>query len=330
MKRFLIIQTAFLGDVVLATPVITALKNRYPNAQIDVLVRKGNESLLSNNPFLENVYTFNKKEGKWKEILRLIKLFRSKKYDEIINLQRFASSGMIATFSKAKRVSGFKKNPFSLLYTNKYAHEIGNGTHEITRNLNCISTHTDEKFILPSLFPSEHDWNEISTYTSDKFVCLAPASVWFTKQLPKSKWIELGQKLIAFNMNIFLLGAPNDHQLLEEIRNGIGNENCLNLAGKLSLLQSAALISKAEHSFVNDSGPMHLASAMNAHVTAFFCSTVPSFGFGPVSDHSFVAETSEKLACRPCGLHGYKTCPKGHFKCGDIDLNTMPIWKDFL
>jgi len=67
--------------------------------------------------------------------------------------------------------------------------------------------------------------------------------------------------------------------------------------------------------FVNDSAPMHLASAVNAPVTAIFCSTVPSFGFGPLSEKSIVIETKEKLDCRPCGLHGFKACPKGHFKC---------------
>jgi heptosyltransferase-2 len=75
-------------------------------------------------------------------------------------------------------------------------------------------------------------------------------------------------------------------------------------------------MSKAVRNYVNDSGPLHLASAMNAPVTAFFCSTVPSFGFGPLSDDSEIKETTEKLDCRPCGIHGFKTCPKGHFKCG--------------
>jgi heptosyltransferase-2 len=68
--------------------------------------------------------------------------------------------------------------------------------------------------------------------------------------------------------------------------------------------------------FVNDSAPMHFASAVNAPTTAIFCSTIPKFGFGPLSDQSFVVETNEALSCRPCGLHGKKACPEGHFKCG--------------
>jgi len=76
--------------------------------------------------------------------------------------------------------------------------------------------------------------------------------------------------------------------------------------------------------YVNDSAPMHLASAVNAPVTAVFCSTVPAFGFGPLSDKSFIAEKKEKLYCRPCTLHGKKSCPEQHFKCAeDIQVENV-------
>jgi heptosyltransferase-2 len=88
------------------------------------------------------------------------------------------------------------------------------------------------------------------------------------------------------------------------------------LAGDLTLLQSAALMSKAEMNYTNDSGPLHLSSAMNAPTTAVFCSTIPEFGFGPLSDVSKIVETTIDLPCRPCGLHGHKKCPQSHFKCG--------------
>jgi len=87
------------------------------------------------------------------------------------------------------------------------------------------------------------------------------------------------------------------------------------LSGKLTFMQSAALMRDAVMNFVNDSAPQHFASAMNAPVTAIFCSTVPAFGFGPLSDNSAIIETDEKLSCKPCGLHGFKSCPEKHFKC---------------
>jgi heptosyltransferase-2 len=97
-----------------------------------------------------------------------------------------------------------------------------------------------------------------------------------------------------------------------------------NLAGKLSLLASAALMQKAIMNYVNDSAPMHLASALNAPTCAIYCSTVPAFGFGPLAEKSYVVEINYPLHCRPCGLHGYRACPERHFKCAyDIEVNPL-------
>ena len=89
----------------------------------------------------------------------------------------------------------------------------------------------------------------------------------------------------------------------------------MNLAGRLSFLASAALQKKAVLNYVNDSAPMHFASAVNAPVVAVYCSTLPDFGFGPLSDNSFIVQTNESLTCRPCGIHGKKQCPLKHFDC---------------
>jgi len=314
VKRILIIQTAFLGDVILATPVVSELKRVFPEAKIDFLLKKGNESLVIGNPKINQVITFDKSSGKWKAILRLIKQCRATKYDLVINLHRFASSGMIAGFSKGKKRYGFKKNPFSFMYTKSFDHSIGDGTHEVERNLKLISEFGCSPKTRPELFPSEKEMASVQSYLSDEFYCLAPASVWYTKQLPKEKWLELIRK-IGIRKTIYLLGGKDDFELCESILNDASMESIINLSGKLNLLESAALIQKATRTFVNDSGPLHLASAVNAPVTAFFCSTVPNFGFGPLSDDSEVKEVKD-LECRPCGLHGHKSCPKGHFNCG--------------
>ncbi|MFZ9029382.1 MAG: glycosyltransferase family 9 protein [Crocinitomicaceae bacterium] len=319
MNRILVIQTAFLGDVILATPVVSELHRLYPDASIDVLVKKGNESLLENNPKLNAVHVFNKKDGKLKGVSALIKTFRKNNYDLVINLHRFGSSGIIAGFSGGKKVIGFKKNPFSFLYTEKYDHQIGDGTHEVERNLSLIRKLGGKKSVRPELYPSETDHEKVHPYAQGKYVTMAPASVWFTKQLPKEKWTELIEQQ-SEDTTIYLLGAPGDKALCNELISLANSSNVVNLAGELTLLQSAALMQNAQMNFVNDSGPLHLASSMNAPTTAFFCSTVPSFGFGPLADISIVKEVNG-LDCRPCGLHGHKECPKGHFKCGyDISI----------
>jgi heptosyltransferase-2 len=313
-------QTAFLGDVILATPVVSELCRIYPDSKIDILVRKGNESLLSNNVKINEILILDKKAPKFKTIKNLLKKIRSKKYDEVINLHRFASSGVLTAFSGAKSKVGFDKNPFSFAYTTKIKH-LMNGQHEVERNLCCIAHHGANSLVKPELFPSDSDYRKIQGLTQQKYYCLAPASVWFTKQLPVSKWIELAT-ILSKEGKVYLIGGPTDRELCDTIRQKVYSTNCENLAGDFSFLESAALIQKAQRNYVNDSGPMHICSAMNASTTAFYCSTIPLFGFGPLADDSEIIQTNLVLACRPCGLHGFKTCPKNHFNCGNsVKLN---------
>lgn len=313
MKKVLIIQTAFLGDVILATPIIANLKLKFPQAEIDFLVKKGNEELLNNHPDLREVFTFDKKK-KRSEILRLIQLFRKNKYDLVINLHRFASSGLLTVLSGGKRKIGFQKNPFSFLYSKAYPHQMDQGLHEVDRNLNLISDLLIPTVRRPALYPKDADLTSVEEFQKQAYYCLAPASVWFTKQAPEAVWVQLMKQLNETGASIYLIGGPEDKNLLDKIIE-TSAVKAVNLAGKLSIMQSAALMKGATRAFVNDSGPLHIASAMNTPVTAFFCSTVSDFGFGPLSDDAKILEVKD-LACRPCGLHGHQECPKGHFKCG--------------
>ena len=320
MKKVLIIQTAFIGDVILATPVISEFNRLFPSVKIDILVRKGNEGLLANNPFLGNVFILDKKKNKISELSRLINIIRGEKYDYIINLHRYASSGLLTVFGGAKHTIGFDKNPFSMFFSKKVKHTLNEGQHEVERNLSLIGCFGAKKLVRPKLYPSLKDENIVQSYITEQYFCLAPASVWYTKMLPIEKWIEL---IDSLNMKgkIYLLGGPSDIELCETILKRSKARNIENLAGKLSFLASAALMKKAIRNFVNDSGPLHICSAMNAPVTAFFCSTVSAFGFGPLSEDSKVLEVYD-LDCRPCGIHGHKACPQGHFKCGkNIKIN---------
>ncbi len=314
MQKFLVIQTAFTGDVVLATALIEKLHVFFPGAQIDFLLRKGNEGLFLNHPFLHEVLVWNKKENKKKNLFNLLKKIRERKYDTIINLQRFAATGLLTAFSGAKEKIGFDKNPFSFLFTKKIKHNLSGGRHEVERNNDLIKHFTDETFIKPSLYPSAKNYEEIKKYTLQPYVCMAPASVWFTKQYPFEKWIDLIENLPG-KYKAYLLGGKEDKELCEKIKTRTGNKKVEVLAGKLSFLSSAALMKNASMNYTNDSAPLHFASAVDAPVTAIFCSTVPSFGFYPLSSQSFIVETKEQLACRPCSLHGLKACPLGHFKC---------------
>jgi heptosyltransferase-2 len=323
--NILIIQTAFIGDVVLATALLEQLHRCHPDAQIDFLVRRGNEGLLSGHPFLRRVLVWDKKKSKYVHLLRLARQIRHARYDWVINCQRFAASGLLTVLSGAK-TSGFDKNPFSLFFTRRVSHRFGTAAqpvHEIERNIGLIAHLTDGRFERPRLYPAAADYARADTLSEGKaYMCMAPVSVWFTKQLPEHKWVTLIQQQPA-NYLIFLLGGPGDHPVCERIAIAAAHPGVRIMTGQLSFLASAALMSGARMNYVNDSAPLHFASAMNAPVTAFFCSTLPAFGFTPVSDEAKVVETHHVLSCRPCGLHGRPACPQGHFRCGDIKISNL-------
>ena len=316
MQKFLIIQTAFIGDVVLATPLIEKLHRFFPEAEIDFLLRKGNEQLLTGHPFIHEVLVWDKKKNKQKKSYPDLLYIRRKKYDKVINVQRYFATGLLTAFSKAKETIGFDKNPLSFLFTRKIKHQVGGdqSVHETARNLELIREFTDNTFFRPKLYPSPNDFSSIDALLVSKFITISPASVWFTKQFPSSKWISF-IKSIPQELEIYLLGGPDDILLCKSISESSDRSGLKVLAGSLSFLQSAALMSRASMNYVNDSAPMHFASAMNAPVTAVYCSTVPEFGFGPLSDIRYIVEIEEPLYCRPCGLHGFTSCPEKHFKC---------------
>jgi len=329
VQKFLVIQTAFIGDVVLATALIEKLHAFFPDARIDFLVRKGNEGLLAGHPWLNQVLVWDKKKGKLKNLWAMGGRIRRTQYDKVINVQRFAATGLLTAFSGAKETIGFDKNPLSRLFSKRVPHIVsvperaGEGVpeggssvnaplHEVDRNQLLIRDFTDDRPAKPRLYPTAGDEEKVRPYKVGQYITMSPASVWFTKQYPKEKWVEF-LRVLPVEYTVYLLGGPADRELCQYIGEETGRGK--DLSGQLSFLQSAALMKGAVMNYVNDSAPMHFASAVNAPVTAVYCSTIPGFGFGPLSDIKFIVEIKEPLDCRPCGLHGYKACPRGHFNC---------------
>ena len=368
MKKILVIQTASIGDVILATAILEKLHRFYPDADLDLLVKHGMEPLFYRHPFIHRLLVWDK-SNKYRNFFRLLREVRNEHYDLVINIQRFTLTGILTTLSGSKTTIGFDKNPLERFFTRSVPHEIGPGIHETDRNQALVAGLTDHKPEKPRLYPQQipdtgcrildKNVDQLSAGighpASGIYYTIAPASLWFTKQYPAEKWIELIWA-IPEEATVYLLGSKADFELCEKIRvegqgsrvegrrtreerrgkrveendpaSGIGHPgssnpviqssshpNIKNLAGQLTLLESAAMMKGARMNFTNDSAPMHLASAVNAPVTVIYCSTTPDFGFGPLSDDSVTVEIQEKLSCRPCGLHGRASCPEHHFKC---------------
>jgi heptosyltransferase-2 len=334
MHRILVIQTAFIGDVVLATALLQNLHAAYPAATIDILVRQGADELFTDHPYINEVHVWNKKKNKYQHLFQIIQSIRRIKYDVVINVQRYLATGIITVLSGAKKTIGFDKNPLSFLFSEVVKHQFGAAAeaaeaggraaaqnsnsaslHETSRNHALLASLTTAPVAKPALYPSVANFATVQKWQGAPYICMSPGSVWETKKMPAKNWIDL-INAVPTNYTIYLMGAPNETALCAEILSGSSREGVINIAGQLNLLEAAALIKGAHLNYVNDSAPMHLASATNAPVAAIYCSTIPAFGYGPLSDTQFVVETLEHLPCKPCGLHGKKLCPLGHFNCG--------------
>jgi heptosyltransferase-2 len=339
MHRILVIQTAFIGDVVLATALLQNLHAAYPAATIDILVRGGAQELFTEHPYINQVHVWDKKKNKYQHLFQIIQTIRRIKYDVVINVQRYLATGIITVLSGAKKTIGFDKNPLSFLFSETVKHQFGAAAdaaggaaaaagraaaqnsnsaslHETSRNHALLASLTTAPVAKPALYPSAANFAAVQKFQGAPYICMSPGSVWETKKMPAKNWIDL-INAVPTNFTIYLMGAPNETALCAEILSGSSRGGVFNIAGQLNLLEAAALIKGARLNYVNDSAPMHLASATNAPVAAIYCSTIPAFGYGPLSDTQFVVETLELLPCKPCGLHGKTACPLGHFNCGN-------------
>ena len=322
-KRILIIQTAFIGDVILTLPLVKVLKDNYENCKVDFLCIPHTSNLLENNPNIKDVIVYDKKgtDKGVKNLFKIIKTIRRENYDVILTPHRSFRSAIISFFSNCKKTVSFDKSSMSFLYSDRV--EYLERSHEIIRNLKLLEPlgiHETE-IIKPDLFPCEKDKQVVDGFlkqfgilAEDNFVAVAPGSVWYTKRFPEEKYIMLLDYLVKKDVKIILIGAKEDFELCERILNSSINKNVYNLAGKLSLLQSAELIKRGKLLITNDSAPLHIANSVGTSVIAIFGATVPAFGFYPYGESDVVFEING-LDCRPCAIHGGNKCPVKTFNC---------------
>jgi heptosyltransferase-2 len=322
LKKILVIQTAFIGDVILTLPMVQALKRRFPDAAVDIVVIPAAMDLLANNPHIASAVSYDKRRSE-KGIggfLRLVKKLKSGTYDLAVVPHRSLRSALIAFFSNIPERIGFDRSAGRIFMTKCVRYDPCE--HEVERDyalLRPLGIEVQEKE-LPQLYPSAHDGEVLDRLcgsvppTSDRpWIALAPGTVWHTKQWLPERFGAVAQKL-AEKYTVILIGGIEDVELCEQIRQSVETGHCVNLAGKLSLLQSAEAVKRCALLLCNDSAPMHLAVAMGTPVVAVFGATVPEFGFGPYGSHDTVIET-KGLPCRPCTIHGGKKCPIKTFVC---------------
>ncbi len=315
INKILIVQTAFLGDVILITPLIRETKKLFPSATLDVMVIPQTEGALKNNPYINNIILFDKRKNKITSFAKTLFRIKKEKYDVAITPHSSLTTAWLLYYGGIKKRIGFDRWKASKYLTDKVPHR--EGIHKRLKNLELLSVFTNENLEDETeLFPSKKDFEiankelQILKQTTKNLIAVAPGSVWFTKRWPEEYYKKLIGKLSEENFGIVLIGSKDEYELCERIK---PEKNVVNLAGKLSVLQSAAAISMCDLTVCNDSGVLHISNAVKTDVFAFFGPTVQSIGYFPYRKNDYVFEIN--LDCRPCGSHGGKKCPLGHHDC---------------
>lgn len=316
MSSSLVIQTSFLGDTVLTTPLLSQLANRGP---VDVVTTPAAAPILANHPAVRSVIAYDKRgtDRGFGGMLRLARRLRAGRYDIAFLAQGSWRSAAIAWLARIPQRIGFATSAGRLLYTRRVPYR--DDLHHAARLLLLSRPNGREPTPAerrPSLAPGDRERREVDALLAghgvqadERLVALAPGSVWATKRWPY--YPELAQ-LLSEHARIVVVGSSADSPLARAIV--AAAPSSVDATGQLSLLASAELLGRCGTLVTNDSAPMHLASAMGTPTVAIFGPTVPEFGFGPLSPRVSVVG-HETLPCRPCDRHGPQRCPLGHHRC---------------
>jgi len=304
LKKILIIRLSSIGDILLTTPLIRSIKKINPEIQIDFLLKEESFELMQNNPNLTNIHKYTKQIF---EKQLLANALISNNYELVIDLQNNLRSRESIRPLHCQ-ILRLKKNNFKkFLLVHFKINKLKDVPQIPIRYAEAAGVELDAEgldFFTENLPDSRLDKNE-------KYIGLCPGAKHFTKRWPKEYFIELGNSLESAGYRIVLFGGLEEVELCLELENQI--KNALNLCNT-SILQVGSDMKMCRAIYTNDSGLMHLASAIKVPVIAFFGSTVKEFGFYPYNAKSIQLEL-KNLSCRPCTHIGRKSCPKIHFKC---------------
>jgi heptosyltransferase II len=315
----LVIQTSFIGDTILTTPLLVQLANRGP---VDVVTTPASAELLANHPAVRTVIAYDKR-GEDRGLLGLWQLaqrLRATRYDVALLAQGSWRSAGLALLAGIPSRIGFSTSAGRLLYTKRVPYR--DDLHHAARLLMLARPNGREatpEEQRPSLVPGAAEraavdalLREHDVAPGERLVALAPGSIWGTKRWPY--YPELAKELAegAYASRVVVLGSGADKPLADAIVGAA--PRTIDAAGRLSLLASAELLGRCGVLVTNDSAPMHLASAVGTPTVAIFGPTVPEFGFGPLAPRVSVVG-HDTLPCRPCDRHGPQRCPLGHHRC---------------
>ncbi len=315
--KILIVRLSSIGDIVLTTPVVRAVKQQVPGVELHFLVKKQMAQVISTNPYVDklHLYDTNDLNATFGEL-------RAEKFDFVVDLQGNHRSRQVirklhVPFSTFPKLSA--KKFISVVFKLNLLPDV----HIVDRYFEAViglDVHNDHKgldFFIPE--EGEFDEDDLPMVFEDGFVAIVLAGQHFTKRIPVTKVIEIGSIL---HKPVMLLGGKDVFEAGEEIVAALG-DRAYNGCGKYSLYQSCSILKQADAVVTGDTGLMHVAAAFHKPIAVLWGNTVPEFGMYPyLPGERTLFRNFEvcPLQCRPCAKLGYKKCPRKHFKC----MNNIP------
>ncbi len=323
--KILLVQTSFLGDTILSTPVIAAIKKLYPDSELWMMITPLSADLVSANPSLKGVITYDKKKSDRgiKGIIRKASELEKHKFDVAYSLHRSYRTALLLFLTGIPKRVGFSQGSLSFLYSRTVLRDTT--SHDVIRNLSLLS---QEPLFLNSGKNSEDFFDaEMQLFSKDQklterkfpeifsdskeFAILIPGSAWKTKRWKWQGFKEVAEDLISKGKRVVIFGSGAEKEICQKVAEGL---SCINLAGMSTISESIAIMKKASLVVCNDSMSLHMASALKVPNVSVFCATSPAFGFGPWRNKAAVVEM-QGLSCKPCRRHGSNKCPTGTEAC---------------
>jgi len=323
--NILLFKLRYLGDVLLTTPAIRLLRRSYPKARITMVVNKGTEDMILHNTNIDRILTVDRSIAKSKNLLRrfqyeraFVKELRSVQYDLCVDFEYGQRGAILSLISGARHRVGLETLSYWRNWIYHYRVPFPERTHAVQFNMalldKSIGLRTDDKCL--ELQTSKEDDRYVDTWMSEnglekggKFIVCHPGARWWFKQWPEDRFAQLADQVQEeMQLKVVFSGGVADVSAVQEIA-GRMTTPCHSLAGQTTPLQLAALIKRAQIFIGNDSGPMHIAAAVDTPVVALFGSTDPEI-WRPWTRRSQVIYKA--VACSPCDHTG---CEMGELNC---------------
>jgi heptosyltransferase II len=320
-------QTSFLGDIILSTAAFRLCNHFFPNRKQIVITTEVGAQVLQGMPEIDQIIVLNKRKSSFLQQYRSLRrdLALVEQSAVVMRPHRSARSALLCYMLGIPTVT-YQESDLSWLSSVRVSRSfLHHESVRISLLLEALGPPRQALLGGQLRLPSRQDQlPELLAEVGSNFIALAPGSVWATKALPANIFASILEGVFAKNpkAKCVLVGQPNEVTIAQSMISGLSEpyrKRVTNLVGKTTIPELCAVIEKATMVMANDSAPLHIAAAYDRPVAAFFGSTVPEMGFGPLSSNAVVIESD--VACRPCGLHGYRACPRKHFDCmNSIDV----------